>query len=257
MGENWEMQRKNRLLLAGLLVVACAFPYLLARSEPAAQGNRPAGADSQTAGGQNSGLSSMQQMMRSMMTGIVPAGIKPGDLPDPSSQGAKLTAKYCVQCHNLPSPLMHSAKEWPGIADRMFSRMSMFSHMNGTGMMGKMGGMGMGMMGSGSGMMGMMNIKAPSAKEQQIIVQYLEAHSLKSIQPGALASPRTRGPIRFASTCAQCHALPDPRQHSAQEWPQIVTRMRKKMVEMGKTVPNAATLRTITEFLQEAARAKP
>jgi mono/diheme cytochrome c family protein len=251
------MRRKTTLLLVGVLVAASAFSYLLARSEPTAQGKRPASADSQKAGGQDSGQNSMQQMMRSMMSGIVPAGIKPGDLPDPASEGARLVAKYCVQCHNLPSPLMHSAKEWPGIADRMFSRMSMCSRMGGMGMMGKTGSMGMGMMGSTSGMMGMMNIKAPSAKEQQIIVQYLEGHSLKSIQPGALVSPRTKGAILFASTCAQCHALPDPKQHLAQDWPPIVARMRKNMVAMGKTVPNGAALQTITEFLQEAARAKP
>lgn len=136
----------------------------------------------------------------------------------------------------------------------------MCSRMSGMGMMGNMGGMGMkGMMGgtSGNGMMGMMNIKAPSAKEQEVIVVYLKQHSLKSIKPGALPSPRTKGATLFAATCAQCHALPDPGQHTAQEWPQVVARMRKNMTAMGKTVSDAATLRTIAEFLQQAARAKP
>ena len=206
------------------------------------------------------GQNSMQQMMRAMMSGVVPPGVKPNDLPAPGSAGAKLVARYCVQCHNLPSPLMHSAAEWPGIAERMFQRMTMCSRMSGTGMMGKMGGVGMkGMMGgtSGNAMMGMMNVKAPSAKEQEIIVAYLKEHSLKSIQPGALPSPRTKGAILFAATCAQCHALPDPRQHTAQQWPQVVARMRQNMVTMGKTIPNAETLRAITEFLQDAARTKP
>jgi cytochrome c5 len=206
------------------------------------------------------GQNSMQQMMRSMMSGVVPAGIKPGDLPAPGSEGAKLIAKYCVQCHHLPSPSMHSAAEWPGVANRMFQRMSMCSRMSGMGMMRNMGGVGMkGMMGgtSGSGMMGMMSIEAPSAKEQEIIISYLKEHSLKSIQASALPSPRSKGAILFAATCAQCHALPDPRQHSAQEWPQVVARMRKNMAAMGKTVPDAATLRMITEFLKDTARTKP
>ena len=250
------MRAKSTYLFLGFALVASGFVCLLAKPQSPSHKSRPAGADSQMTAGQNS----MQHMMRSMMSGVVPPGIKPGDLPEPGSEGAKLMARYCVQCHNLPSPMMHSAAEWPGVAEKMFQRMSMCSRMSGMGMMGNMGGMGMkGMMGgaSGNGMMGMMNIKAPSAKEQEIIVSYLKEHSLKSIQPGALPLPRSKGAILFAATCAQCHALPDPGQYTAQEWPQVVALMRKNMVAMGKTVPDVATLRTITEFLEDAARAKP
>ncbi len=241
------MRGKKTYLVLGFVFVASGFAYLFAQAESPRHKDRPADADSSMTAGQNS----MQQMMRTMMSGVVPPGVKPGNLPEPASEGAKLTARYCVQCHDLPSPLMHSAAEWPGVAGRMFQRMSMCSRMSGMGMMGKRGGMGM------KGMMGMMNIKTPSAKEQEVIVAYLKQHSLKSIKPGALPSPRTKGAILFAATCAQCHALPDPGQHTAQEWPQIVARMRKNMTAMGKTVSDAATLRTIAEFLQQAARAKP
>ena len=102
-------------------------------------------------------------------------------------------------------------------------------------------------------MMGMMNIKAPSAKEQKTIVSYLKEHSLQSIHPGAMPSPQSRGAILFAATCAQCHALPDPKLHTARQWPQVVARMRKNMVAMGKPVPSSATLQTITEFIQNVA----
>ncbi len=255
------MRGKGTYLLLGFVFAAIGLAHLFAQAESSRHKDRPAGADSGMKAGQMTGQNSMQQMMRTMMSGVVPAGIKPGNLPAPGSEGAKLVARYCVQCHNLPSPLMHSAAEWPGVAARMFQRMTMCSRMSSMGMMQNMGGMGMmkGTQGgaSGNGMMGMMNVRAPSAKEQQIIVSYLKEHSLKSIQPGALPSPRSKGAILFTATCAQCHALPDPRQHTAQEWPQVVARMRKNMVAMGKTAPDAATLRTITEFLQDAARAKP
>jgi cytochrome c5 len=244
------MKRKKVFNWLGFVLAAIGLAGLFGAAAQRRTNAQPAAAE-----GQNS----MQQMMRTMMSGVVPPGVKPGDLPAPGSEGAKLVARYCVQCHSLPSPTMHSAAEWPGVADKMFQRMSMCSRMSGMGMMGKMGGMGMkGMMGgaSGNGMMGMMNIKAPSAKEQEIIVSYLKEHSLKSIQPDALPSPRSKGAILFAATCAQCHALPDPRQHTAQQWPQVVARMHKNMVAMGKSVPDAATLRTITEFLEDAARAK-
>ncbi len=240
------MRAKSAYLLLGFVLAVGGFTLLLARSETARPQGGPAGADPQM-----TGQNSMQQMMRSMMSGVVPAGIKPGDLPEPGSEGAKLMARYCVQCHNLPSPMMHSAAEWPQVADKMFQRMSMCSRMSGMGMKGMMGGTSM------SGMMGMMNIKAPSAKEQEVIVAYLKEHSLKSIQPNALPLSHTKGAVLFAATCAQCHALPDPDQHTAQEWPHVVARMRKNMAAMGKAVPDEATLRTIAEFLQEAARAKP
>ena len=229
------------VLWLGFVLTAIGLAGLFAATAQQRTNDQPAGGE-----GQNS----MQQMMRTMMSGVVPTGIKPSNLPAPGSEGAKLVARYCVQCHNLPSPLMHSAAEWPGIAERMFQRMTMYSRMSGMGMKGMMGGA------SGNGMMGMMNIKAPSAKEEKIIISYLKGHSLKSIQPGALPSPRSKGAILFAATCAQCHALPDPRLHTAQQWSQVVARMRKNMVTMGKTVPDAATLRTITEFLQDSARAK-
>ena len=197
------------------------------------------------------GQNSMQEMMRSMMSGVLPAGVKPGDLPDAGSRGAKLMAASCVQCHNLPSPSMHSAAEWPGVADKMFQRMSMCSRMSGGGMMGRMGGMGM------QGMMGMMNVKAPSAKEREIIVAYLKKHSLKSIERNALPTPRSKGAALFAATCTQCHALPDPHQHTARQWPQVVAHMRENMVVMKKTIPDADALRRITKFLENAAQAKP
>lgn len=254
-----KMRRRETFVWLGFILAASGLAGLFAATAPQRISAQPAAREMGTADPPAAQQNSMQQMMRSMMSGVVPPGIKPSNLPAPGSEGAKLVARYCVQCHNLPSPLMHSAAEWPGIADRMFQRMTMCSRMSGMGMMGKMGGMGMkGMMGgaSGNGTMGMMNIKAPSANEQEIIVAYLKEHSLKSIQPGALPSPRSKGAILFAATCAQCHALPDPRQHTTQEWPQVVARMRKNMVVMRKAAPDAATLRMITEFLQDAARAK-
>ena len=54
---------------------------------------------------------------------LPPPDVKPGDLPEPNSQGAQLVTQYCAQCHNLPVPVMHSATDWPVIARRMWLRM--------------------------------------------------------------------------------------------------------------------------------------
>lgn len=48
------------------------------------------------------------EMMQDMMSGRLPPGIEPEDLPETDSTGAKLIVRYCTQCHNLPSPSMHT-----------------------------------------------------------------------------------------------------------------------------------------------------
>ncbi len=95
----------------------------------------------------------MKEMMQRMMPGMLPKGIIPEDLPDPDSRGARLVGRYCSQCHELPSPVLHTAQEWPPIADRMFARMSMMS--------------------------GMMNVDSPSPDDQERIVAYLKQYARK------------------------------------------------------------------------------
>jgi hypothetical protein len=102
------------------------------------------------------GLNPMTEMMERMMPDLLPPGTSPENLPEPDSQGARLLVQYCIQCHNLPSPSLHTAGEWPGIARRMFRRMSM------------MFGMGM-----------VMSIETPSPGEHQTIITYLESHAQK------------------------------------------------------------------------------
>jgi hypothetical protein len=51
---------------------------------------------------------------------VVPPGTRPEDLPVAESRGAALVIKYCTQCHNLPSPSLHSAAEWLQVVERMW-----------------------------------------------------------------------------------------------------------------------------------------
>jgi hypothetical protein len=53
--------------------------------------------------------------------------------------------------------------------------------------------------------------------------------------------------------CTQCHALPDPKQHTAHEWPAVVVRMKKNMSIMGKDVPVETKTKEIIGFLQRHA----
>lgn len=185
-----------------------------------------------TMGGGMMGHNGMKEMMKRMMGDILPPGIDPKLLPDPGSRGSRLLQQYCTQCHDLPGPGMHTAVEWPAVVNRMNARMRMMS-----------GGMMRG---------GMMDVRAPSAAERGILVTYLQEHAQKPLTANYpdLDSPAGHA---FRATCAQCHALPDPTQHTTDEWPGVVDRMRRNMSVMGKPVPDPATIKEIVGFLQRHA----
>src|SRR5688572_10910037 len=58
-----------------------------------------------------------------MLERILPPAITPAGLPEPDSHGAQLTVRYCVQCHHLPNPHMHTAERWVTTVNRMVWRM--------------------------------------------------------------------------------------------------------------------------------------
>lgn len=55
----------------------------------------------------------------------LPQGETKITLPAPESSGAKLVKKFCSDCHAPPSPLAHTAKEWPNVLYRMQERRRM------------------------------------------------------------------------------------------------------------------------------------
>lgn len=173
----------------------------------------------------------MKEMMQGMMSGTLPPGIKPEDLPDPESPGAKVAATYCTQCHNLPSPWMHSAEDWPRIAGRMIARERMME--------------------GGPRMMGIM---APSSQEEEVLLRYLKTHAMKALVPGTVPSPDSPNASLFQQACSRCHALPDPKLHTAAEWPGVVERMRKNMEVMGKPVITDQERDGIVGYLRMNAR---
>src|SRR5690625_4301876 len=50
---------------------------------------------------------------------FVPPGTTPENLPEASSRGAELVVHHCGHCHNLPSPKLHTAEQWPAVVARM------------------------------------------------------------------------------------------------------------------------------------------
>lgn len=148
---------------------------------------------------------------------ILPPSKTPATLPDPASPGARLAVRYCVQCHHLPNPAMHHADKWRKVLDRMVPRM------RGEGNMGALM----------KNMMG--DVLAPTEEEVHVLLEYLQAHSQRAIDPALYPDLATRGRA-FRDACDQCHALPDPRSRRAADWPAIVERMERNMQWMNRVV---------------------
>ena len=177
-----------------------------------------------------------------MLERILPRAIEASQLPDAGSRGAQLAARYCVQCHYLPNPGMHAAARWKPVVERMIWRM------HGRGNLGRV-------------MTDMMaGLQAPTDSEAAELADYFTRHAQKEIAPSHPALKTRDGEI-FSIACSQCHALPDPSQHTAAEWPSIVKRMQRHMA-WANTVTGTPALRTdpelnttaIVRLLQQYAR---
>jgi cytochrome c2 len=178
-----------------------------------------------------------------MLERILPPGFEADMLPEPASRGAQLTLRYCVQCHNLANPAMHEARKWPPIVERMVLRMQ------GRGNMGRL-------------MADMMaGVQAPGEEDTKLLAAYLRKHAQKALDPARYPEVNTPAGESFRRACGQCHALPDPRRHTAAEWPAVVARMQKNMEWMNrvvgsKPIPGEPQLRIeeINAFLARHAR---
>ncbi|VAX14474.1 hypothetical protein MNBD_GAMMA24-852 [hydrothermal vent metagenome] len=166
-------------------------------------------------------------MMGGMMEKRMPQGISPDQLPKAGSDGAKLVGRYCSQCHGIPGPGLHTASEWPAVVSRMNRRMQKMSRKR-----------------------MMMQIEAPTSNELNMLIAYLEKNAQRTIELNKLGGADTSAGRAFQKTCSQCHALPDPAQHTSNEWPAVIKRMRKNMTSMGKSLPDQTTMDQILGFLQ-------
>ncbi len=157
-----------------------------------------------------------------MLRRILPPGPKAGELPEPDSAGARTLARYCVQCHYLPSPAMHTAQNWPRIVKRMNWRMQGKGNL-GTVMQEMMEG-----------------VEAPSEVELEALNAYLVKYAQDPIDRRRYDLESADGRA-FDLACSQCHSLPDPKRHTAAEWPGVVDRMKRHLEWIGTVqgrVPN-------------------
>jgi hypothetical protein len=153
-----------------------------------------------------------------MLERILPPTFEAAQLPERNSRGAKLVIGYCVQCHNLANPAMHHAEKWPGIVQRMVLRMQGKGNM-GTLMAEMMAG-----------------VKAPNEADTAAIIEYLGRHSQTPLDPARYPEVNRPAGEAFRLACNQCHVLPDPQRHTAQEWRAVVARMQENMEWMNRVV---------------------
>lgn len=69
-----------------------------------------------------------------------------------------------------------------------------------------------------------------------------------------LPDQQSNGAQLFQHYCSQCHALPSPRAHTAQEWPSVVARMKQTMSTQGKSPPDNEQLGEIIGYLLRYAK---
>jgi mono/diheme cytochrome c family protein len=169
-----------------------------------------------------------QLLLAAAKVALPPSGVAAGDLPDPQSRGAQLVIQYCSQCHALPTPAMHSATDWPSVARRMWLRMELLPASVG--------------------------VQVPPAADRYTILTYLLANALK-VSGSVL--PAGKGRDEFAVVCSQCHAVPDPRVHSPQDWPAVYSRMERNMERMGVKPPTATQTGDILLYLQAQGQRRP
>lgn len=161
---------------------------------------------------------------------LIPAGLRIEDVPDAESRGAQVLGLYCGQCHDLPDPRMHTPKEWEAVVARMEQHMK-----------AQAGGM-------------LVRILQPSSDDWGVLVEYLHAHALRPMESAALASLDSSLGQSYREVCADCHALPDPAQHTPKEWRLVIARMKQNMAGAGRPMPSDEMFGAVLTYLEKNAR---
>ena len=160
------------------------------------------------------------------MGGVMP-DLKATDLPEPNSEGAEYLRVFCSQCHNMPGPGMRTQKEWSRIYWDMYWRMHIMNSQ-------------------------FDNFLVPTYGQGDTLFKYLLRNALKPAKLTSIAQGEV-GATEYGRTCIQCHQLPDPRQHTSDEWPKVVQRMKRHMHSMGKIAPSKQEEKRIVTYLSSMA----
>jgi hypothetical protein len=82
----------------------------------------------------------------------------------------------------------------------------------------------------------MAGVKAPTEADTGAIIEYLSRHGQTPLDPARYPEVNRPSGEAFRLACNQCHVLPDPQRHTAQEWRAVVARMQENMEWMNRVV---------------------
>ena len=69
-----------------------------------------------------------------------------------------------------------------------------------------------------------------------------------------IPAAQSEAALLFADKCGECHAVPHPARHSADDWPHYVALMEQRMRERDITLLNEAQRQLILSYLSEYGR---
>ncbi len=162
---------------------------------------------------------------------VIPGELGAKELPEPESDGARLFARFCSQCHNLPNPKMYSTDEWPFMFNRMIAHARTMQSLE-------------------------EGFVVPDEDEKERIIEYLKRNGLRAL-PEDHISIKTPKAFQFVWFCSTCHSLPDPSQHTSEEWKKVVDRMERYRTRQGREAMTESEKRNILEFLTGMIDSRP
>jgi hypothetical protein len=95
------------------------------------------------------------------------------------------------------------------------------------------------------------HVAVPTSAERIVILDYMLANALQ-VTAGWL--PDAPGRLLFAQKCGSCHGLPDPGQHSPEDWVSVVRRMNGRMQDLLGQTLTQDELQRIVLYLEAASR---
>lgn len=197
------------------------------------------------AGPQAENLSNGQRwrLVASTGTGLPPTSYRLADLPEPEARGASLQQVYCVQCHGVASPKMHTAAEWPILLRRMNMRTrTLRDRLAGERVEGAVDEM---------LMAGLQSANIPTAEDQDSLVAYFTRHALPAADPGEIGDEPDD--LLYLEYCSLCHEIPSRTAHGPEGAQALVYRMSAMMQILGMVPPSDAQKQRLTAYLKAAA----
>ncbi len=183
------------------------------------------------------------RLIASVGTGLPPASYRQEDLPEQGSRAVGLQQAYCLQCHGLSSPRMHTAEEWPTLVRRMLMR--------GAALGSRLGGpMSEGMVDEML-MAGLRTAELPPAEDVDSLVAYFQRNAFPGAAPGEL--PDTPDAALYVEKCSACHGTPSLTAHPPEEAQALVARMSAMGAMLGMEQLTADEQARIVAFLQQSA----